>query len=147
MVARSLEDGLFTGRNQFSRRTSSGHFHVFTRYTEGAVLFNFKWREAAQAYDKVATGVGRVSSMTRSEESARTRERSDWQRRTAEALRKNGNSHFLAEDGWLWRKLQYHIFGKHNGGRCGASSAFCLSFCATRRERNALCGVRTTSAA
>ena len=26
------------------------------------------------------------------------------------------------------------FFGKHNGGRCGASSAYRFSFCATRRE-------------
>ena len=71
----------FPGRNQFVRRTSSGHFHFFTRHTEGAVLFNFKWlRQQAQAYGKSATGAGRNIGPL-SGGSARTRDQSDLRKR------------------------------------------------------------------
>ena len=73
----ALEDDVFHGRNQFVRKTSSGHFHFFTRHTEGAVLLNFKWlRQQAQTYGKSATGAGRIIGPL-SGGSARTRDQSD----------------------------------------------------------------------
>ena len=48
----------------------------FKMHTEGAVLLNIKWREAAQAYGKSATGAGRIIGPL-SGGSARTRDLSD----------------------------------------------------------------------
>ena len=76
-------------RNQFVRRTSSGHYKFFTRYSKGAVLLNITWpRKRAQAYGKSATGAGRIIGPL-SGGSTRTCDQSDLRKRHIHFGRRN----------------------------------------------------------
>lgn len=82
----------YFGRNQFVRRTSSGQYKFFTRYSKGAVLLNIKWpRKRAQAYGKSATGAGRIIGPL-SGGSTRTCDQSDLRKRHIHFGRRNSSA-------------------------------------------------------
>ena len=85
---------LLSWKESFCPNDFNEAFSFFKRYTEGAVLLQTQGREAAITFGKSATGEGRVITVRRSGVSARTRERSDWQRQMAEALRKMATAIF-----------------------------------------------------